>query len=154
MAVTANFYKTTDDPRVIGKSLENIKTNVSCSIYNQSSITSPAILLKYDADIFGGANYCVLGAPFNRAYFMSPPQTLDGGRMVIPLDIDVRETYKLGIGNLTPIVTRSEDLNYGMIVDDKVSATANYSVYYQPTEEGDVFISGHAWHIVLEVIGT
>lgn len=151
--VTATFYKTKDDPRTIGKSLESVGTSIDCRIYNNSSITKPTIVLKYNSSIFGGANYCKLGAPFNRYYFMSPPQTMDGGRMIIPLDIDVRNTYAQGIRNLTPIVTRSEK-NYGMVVDEKVSATSNFTTEYTKPKQGAMFSNVNQWNIVLEVIGT
>lgn len=152
MAVTADFYNTTSDPRVIGKTLTSTVSNVDCKIYNNSSLIAPTIICKYNESIFGGSNYCHLGPPFNRYYFMSPPQTMDGGRMIIPLNVDVRETYKEGISGITALVTRSESYNNGMIPDENISATSNYKNFYI-TGDKDIFISGNDWHIVLEVIG-
>lgn len=152
MSVTATFYNTTSDPRVIGKKLTTTVSDVDCKIYNNSSLIAPTIICKYNASIFGGSNYCYLGAPFNRYYFMSPPQTMDGGRMIIPLNVDVRETYKSGIGGITALVTRSESYNNGMIPDENISATSNYKNTYIRGDK-NIFITGNDWHIVLEVIG-
>lgn len=152
MAVTATFYKTTDDPRTIDKSLQQVGTAKTCKIYNNSSLTAPTIILQYEGEIFGGANYCHLGYPFNRYYFMSPPQTMDGGRMICSLSVDVRKTWAQDISNMTCLVTRCENINNGMIVDNLVTATTNYQLEYIKAATNLFPTSGTKCY-VLEVCG-
>ena len=155
--VEAQFYTVPDDPRVIGKDLSNtVGQAVDCQIWDTSTLTEPRLVLAYDASIFGSANYVHLGAPFNRYYFMSPPGTVSGGRMVVNCSVDVRESFKDGIEALTPLVKRREDYNHGLLVDQYLPFNAGYSIeYIQAT--GTLFPSGTFDHrtpcIVLELIG-
>lgn len=158
--VEAQFYTVTDDPRVIGKDLSTtVGSEVDCLIWDTSTLTEPRLVLKYDADIFGTANYVHLGAPFNRYYFMSPPGTISGGRMVVPCTVDVRESFKEAIEALEPIVKRREDYNHGLLVDQCLPFNAGYSVSYINVEagSGELFPltadSDNVPCIVLEVIG-
>lgn len=157
--VEAQFYTVSDDPRVIGKDLTNtVGSKVDCQIWDTSTLTEPRLVLAYDASIFGSANYVHLGAPFNRYYFMSPPGTVSGGRMVVNCSVDVRESFKDGIEALTPLVKRREDYNHGLLVDQYLPFNAGYSVSYLIPDETTLFPSGvgdmsNIPCIVLEVIG-
>ena len=140
--VEAQFYTVSDDPRVIGKDLSNtVGQAVNCQIWDASTLTEPRLVLAYDADIFGSANYVHLGAPFNRYYFMSPPGTISGGRMVVPCTVDVRESFKEEIEALQPIVKRREDYNHGLIVDQCLPFNSGYSVSYLTPMETTLFPS-------------
>lgn len=158
--VEAQFYTVTDDPRVIGKDLTTtVGSKVDCLIWDTSTLTEPRLVLTYNADIFGSANYVHLGAPFNRYYFMSPPGTISGGRMVVNCTVDVRESFKDGIEALTPLVKRREDYNHGLLVDQYLPFNSGYSVSYLTPLETTLFPSGVGSMsdvpcIVLEVIGT
>ena len=154
--VTATFYKTTSDPRVCGKHFTGSGTTANCLIYEPSSLMEPTLILSYDATIFGDCNYCTLGSPFNRSYFMSPPVAISGGRMRVTLAVDVLETYKTQIGNLSPIVTRCEQETHPMLVDELISAKAGYkNTWYtgSPIVKGKAFDEeeGYGYCIVIEV---
>lgn len=155
MAVTANFYYTTDDPRTIGKNKRAVASAVQCKVYETTTITEPRLILNYDAEIFQ-ANYCYLGYPYNRYYFMSPPATLPGGRMGIPLSVDVLESFKEGICRTEAFILRAESDCDNLIVDDLIPARAGVvnswessEQLFVPYETGDT--DGHS--IVIEVIG-
>lgn len=159
--VEAQFYTVSDDPRVIGKDLTNtVGQPVNCQIWDTSTLTEPRLVLAYDASIFGSANYVHLGAPFNRYYFMSPPGTVSGGRMVVNCTVDVRESFKDGIEALTPLVKRREDFDHGLLVDQYLPFNAGYSVTYISSEHGDTAMfpltadADDVPCVVLEVIGT
>lgn len=159
-AVEAQFYTVTDDPRVIGKDLTTtVGSKVDCKIWDTSTLTEPRLVLDYNSDIFGSANYVHLGAPFNRYYFMSPPGTISGGRMVVNCTVDVRESFKAGIEALTPLVKRREDYNHGLIVDQYLPFNAGYSVTYISSEQDETVMfpltedADDVPCIVLEVIG-
>ena len=158
MSVNATFYKTTDDPRKIGKNhTSNFVKSATAMIYNTSSITNPTLVLQYDADIFGGANYCYLGTPFNRCYFMGPPQTLDGGRMIIGLSVDVRETWKDEIDNIECVIGRCEETNAhlidNMIVDSEVGTKTGYKTTWFTSEQSFPAFNSSSFSFVLEVQG-
>lgn len=155
--VEAQFYTVTDDPRVIGKDLSTTVGNtVDCLIWDTSTLTEPRLVLKYDADIFGTANYVHLGAPFNRYYFMSPPGTISGGRMVVPCTVDVRESFKEAIEALEPIVKRREDYNHGLLVDQCLPFNSGFKDVFIKSET-TLFPTGTFDEdtpcIVLELIG-
>ena len=157
MAVTADFYYTTDDPRVIGKTLHSVVSSVDCKVYEYTTLTEPKLLLNYNSAIFQ-ANYCYLGAPFNRYYFMSPPATLPGGRMVVPLSVDVRQTFQDSIKKTEAFVLRAESDRDEMLVDDLIPARAGYVnqwIQLKTNDNGPLFPQGvtNPWNIVLEVIG-
>ena len=155
--VEAQFYTVSDDPRVIGKDLTNtVGSKVDCQIWDTSTLTEPRLVLAYDASIFGSANYVHLGAPFNRYYFMSPPGTVSGGRMVVNCSVDVRESFKDGIEALTPLVKRREDYNHGLLVDQYLPFNSGCS-YDFLMASGTLFSQGmfdeNTPCIVLEMIG-
>lgn len=155
--VEAQFYTVSDDPRVIGKDLTNtVGQPVNCQIWDTSTLTEPRLVLAYDASIFGSANYVHLGAPFNRYYFMSPPGTISGGRMVVNCSVDVRESFKDGIEALTPVVKRREDYNHGLLVDQYLPFNSGHS-YEFLMPAGTLFPTGtfdeNTPCIVLELIG-
>ena len=154
--VTATFRKTVSDPRVCGKQFVGTGVTEVCLIYEPSSLMEPTLILNYNSTIFGDCNYCEIGAPFNRSYFMSPPVAIAGGRMRVTLAVDVLETYKSGIGALEPIVTRCEQETHPMLVDELVSAKAGYkNTWYtgSPIVKGKAYdeSEGYGYCIVLEV---
>lgn len=151
MAVNVDFYTTTDDPRVIGKTLRTTVSGVTCKVWEPCTLTEPILLLDYNDSVMA-SNYCHIGAPFNRYYFMGAPETQPGGKMTVPLMVDVRQTWADDIKGTTALVTRSENDNHGMIVDDKVTATSNYKIIYMPGNY-PVFTSALDWSYVLEVNG-
>lgn len=158
MAVTANFYYTTDDPRTIGKQKRAVASAVQCKVYETTTITEPRLILNYDAEIFQ-ANYCYLGYPYNRYYFMSPPATLPGGRMGIPLTVDVLESFKEGICRTEAFILRAESDCDNLIVDELIPARAGVVNSWKTSEE--LFVPNHApvgeetadHSIVIEIIG-
>lgn len=155
MAVTANFYYTTDDPRTIGKTKRAVASSVQCKVYETTTITEPRLILNYDAEIFQ-ANYCYLGYPYNRYYFMSPPATLPGGRMGIPLSVDVLESFKEGICRTEAFVLRAESDCDNLIVDDLIPARAGVVNSWETSEA--LFVPFNyglntGYSIVIEVIG-
>lgn len=153
MAVTATFYTTTDDPRTIGKTLTRVASGVQCKVYETTTITEPRLVLNYNDDVFK-ANYCYLGEPYNRYYFMSPPATLPGGRMGIPLSVDVLESFKVGICKTDAFILRAESDRDNLIVDELIPARAGVVNDLSTSEALFVPYSlVNRYSIVIEVIG-
>lgn len=140
MSISATFSKCNDDPRTLGKTLTGKKT-ATCHVYEGSTVSHPKLLLKYDADIMQ-CNYVELPAPYNRKYFMSPPSTLEGGRMVIPCTVDVLESVANSLKSAKLFVNRAESDCDRLIVDDLVPAYPGSVVeWVQQDSEDDVFPS-------------
>lgn len=152
--VTATFQKTTDDPRTIGKKITYVK-DVSCKIYEPSSVTDPTLILDYDAELFAGSNYVTIGAPFNRSYFLSPFVTAKGGKMTVTAHVDVLQTFKDGIRNLKPIVSRRDGEYDSMIQDEfqtvRAACDKEIAIFEQPVMNDSENLG---WNYVIEIIGS
>ena len=69
MANTLTFYKISDDPLVINKTLGTaVKTLTNVKIKDSTDILNPVFILRYDANIFT-ANYLHFD-DFSRFYFI------------------------------------------------------------------------------------
>lgn len=151
--VTATFGKATDDPRTIGKNILPLKT-VTCKVYEPSSATDPIFILDYDADIFEKSNYCSIGSPFNRLYFLSPFVTAPGGKMTVKAHVDVLETYKTSIRNLKPIVSRRAGEYDALIKDEFVTARAAADKQIVLFSRPVINSGSTLWRYVIEIIGS
>lgn len=128
------------------------------------SLISPTIIANYDEAIFK-ANYCHIGNPFNRYYFMGDPVLDSAKRISVPLKVDVRKTWEADLKKMETLVTRREGKTQIRIPDEKIGALGgckNY--YYAPHEQGRMFEPALgeeeeeggwslSWNIVLELIG-
>lgn len=150
MAVTVQFYHNKSDPRVIGKTLENIGTFQNVKVWEPSTLNTPKLLMVYNAEVFA-SNYCHIGPPFNRYYFCSPATVLPGGKMCIPLFVDVRETWKEDIRKLEPVILRRQDKCDGMLTDEYIETKPAYVADYQPFDY-NTFGDG-LYNYVVEVVG-
>lgn len=109
MALTATFYNVSDDPKTIGKTLgtgkevTNIRPTESCDLLN------PTFILDYDDGSLADYNYVVVGAPFNRNYFIQDMKIDIGKKIVISCSVDVLETYAAGILIAPVVITRTEN---------------------------------------------
>lgn len=151
--VTATFGKATDDPRTIGKNIITVKT-VTCKVYEPSSATDPIFILDYDADIFEKANYCSIGSPFNRFYFLSPFVTAPGGKMTVKAHVDVLETYKTSIQKLKPIISRRSGEYDALIKDDFITARAAADKQIVLFSRPVINTGSTLWRYVIEIIGS
>lgn len=160
MSNTVTFYKVTDDPIVINKTLgAAIDTKTNVKIKGDCSILSPTLVMKYDASI-AAANYCYIDAPYNRYYYLAPPVLSPGGRMVFASSVDPLMSWATDIGKLDVIVSRKQreqyqnsDVDY--IADTKAQAVVQPSVLTVKADKTpfDTNVwSGHA-NYVLTVAG-
>lgn len=120
MAISVTFYNNSADVRVVDKStsLTQIKTK-TCYPVSGCNILNPTIKIDYDTDIMG-ANYMIIGAPFNRAYFITDMAMDVGQSMNVSGSVDVLHTYATQIKASTAQVVRSESTKTTMQVDGEL----------------------------------
>ena len=125
MAFTATFYNCSDDPTVIGKSLTNGTAFQNIVPTEGCDLLSPTFVLDYNSNLTT-CNYVVVGAPFNRHYFISNMSIDIGKKIEINCNVDVLETYAAGIKNSTGCIIRSESVGKPTyIVDNKLPIDPN-----------------------------
>ena len=159
MSITAKFYKVSDDPRVINKTL-GTAVDKSITIKGTDSVLNPTITLRYDATI-ADYNYVYLPDPYDRYYFLSPPVLAPGKRMTWNCSVDVLMSHKDDIEGLNVIVTRLERSRYS---DDDSHKNSDYISdnnavgLVQPNVHtisavNTIFKTDASWSYVLSVVG-
>ena len=107
------FYKTTDDPKKINKTMDNIgsgTTTLSATVNNTAdSITllSPIFLVASNT-LYFTATHIKCADMRNRWYFINDITLLTGGKMQIACSIDVLKTYADTIVSCPACITRAE----------------------------------------------
>ena len=100
-----NLYKNHSEKNKIGKSLTG-EVTYSGSLRDETSVINPVILLA--AENLSQYNYAYI-PQFHRYYFISDIVSVRNGLWRVSLDVDVLESYKVGIKNLNVILSDSED---------------------------------------------
>ena len=116
MKVILNLYNTTDDTRVINKTLTAVKDITATPVENVS-LLSPSFIVEYDATILT-ANYCYI-ADLNRYYYIREITLLRGNRLQFSCSVDVLKTYATDILKCDAVITRSESIGKPSNVPDK-----------------------------------
>ena len=99
------MYGTTDDSRVIDKTLTAIKT-LTAKPAEPMTILTPRVVIDYDADVIA-ANYAYI-PEFGRYYYITDISIATGNRMTVSLTVDVLKTYADEIRECGGVVSRSE----------------------------------------------
>lgn len=105
--MTINFYKISDDPRVLEKTLGSKVYDCSANILGNCSVHDPILVLSYDTRLLT-ANYFEI-VDWNSFYFMGEPNLSPGGRCVISGTKDVLFSNAQEILRLHAYCTRCEN---------------------------------------------
>lgn len=125
MSFSATLYNNSDDPKKLSKNLTGGLTVSSITPTESCDILSPTFILNYNSS-YTSCNYIVVGAPFNRSYFITDMKIDIGKKIIINCAVDVLETYKLSIKNCIACVTRNEGIGEPTYVpDDKLPLDPN-----------------------------
>lgn len=125
MAFSATLYNNADDPKVLSKTLSGGQSVSSIVPTEACDILNPTFILNYNS-AYTTCNYIVVGAPFNRSYFITDMKIDIGKKIVISCAVDVLETYKDSIKNCMACVTRNEGIGKPTYVpDDKLPIDPN-----------------------------
>lgn len=127
--MVVSFYKTTDDRRVLSKTLTD-QTDLTCELYDTCNVLKPSLLIEYNATIFT-MNYCYIPL-FGRYYFVDNITSDAGERIVIECSVDVLQTYNSSIENLNVTVTRNEFSEESLLADPLMTFTAKRRVEVYP----------------------
>lgn len=116
MAFSLTLYDCGDDPRTLNKTLtgDTLVSNVKPT--GVVDLMSPTFELDYSAD-YTTKNYCVVGAPFNRSYFITDMKIDIGKKIYISCAVDVLQTYSGAINGINANVVRQENLIKEMLPD-------------------------------------
>lgn len=110
MSFAITLSSCSDDPRKLTKTLsgQTIVNNVKPT--GIVDLMNPSFELDYDSS-YTTKNYCEVGAPFNRSYFITDMKIDIGKKIIISCAVDVLQTYKEGIKPINANVIRSENEN-------------------------------------------
>lgn len=153
MSFSATLYNCADDPRKLNKSLgqgiviSSIVPTSSCDILN------PTFILDYNSS-YTSCNYIIVSSPFNRSYFITDMSIDIGKKIVISCDVDVLNTYKEDIKELTVNVVRQEKKMKEMLPDPSfVYLNENDVINVLMTPHGGNFFGDQANNAFCYVLG-
>lgn len=115
--MTLQFKKTTDDPRKVVKSFEDIGDAVPAIPTENCSILSPVWLLAYSSS-YKGATHVTCPALGNRTYFITDIVLSPGGKCYVYGSVDVLATYGALIKERSGTVIRSESIGAPTLIPD------------------------------------
>lgn len=148
---TITFYSTSDDSRVLNKSLSGA-TNRECNIYGDITLGQPSFLVAYDEALFS-KNY-LYWPLVNRYYYITNITGSKGERLLITAKVDPLMSFRNQIENLSCVIDRAAS-NRSKWIDDNAypmeasTQVQNYQFSSTPFSTADV-VSGN---YLLTVIG-
>lgn len=101
--MTVQFYNTSDDTRVINKTLSGEIEKKGIRFKDDTNILQPILDLDYDERLFT-KNYCHIGL-LHRYYFIKTITTTNN-RLYVHCEVDVLKTYESEIKNTNAFVVR------------------------------------------------
>lgn len=125
MSFSATLYNCSDDPRKAEKTLSSGILVTSIVPTEACDILNPTFILNYNSS-YTTCNYIVVGAPFNRSYFITDMKIDIGKKIEISCSVDVLQTYWDSIKECVACVTRNEGIGKPTYVpDDKLPLDSN-----------------------------
>ena len=115
--MTLQFKKTSDDPRKVVKSFEDIGDAVPAIPTENCSILSPVWLLAYSSS-YEGATHIKCSALGGRTYFITDIVLSPGGKCYVYGSVDVLATYGALIKERSGTVIRSESIGAPTLISD------------------------------------
>lgn len=161
MSFTVQFFKCSDDNRVVSKSLTAFSNNQYNAITPKENlnIMRPQIIVKVDSsnigELMGFANYMYI-VELGRYYYIQDKSLLTGNRISLSGSIDVLMTYNTGIRNLNGTITRQENIGINDIVDSLLPLQNRKDLAVIEFESSEFNISNassNSYNFVLNVAG-
>lgn len=112
--MTINLYTTTDDRRVLSKTLTSISTVENVNLLDSCTIITPTFILSNVE--WAAANYLYC-ADFGRYYFIDNIEYVNGNLIRLICSVDVLMTYKNDILSTRAIISRGGN-NYNVLLSD------------------------------------
>ena len=135
MSFSATIYNCADDPRTLNKNLGSGITVSSITPTEACDILNPTFILNYN-NSYATCNYIVVGAPFNRSYFITDMKIDIGKKITISCAVDVLGTYSNGIKGLIVNVIRQENLKEPYLPDPEYKMYSDFAPYTYLPDSG------------------
>lgn len=115
--MTIDLYTTSDDNRVVNKTLSTIVSGLTVRPTEAVDIMSPTFIINYNSAYFT-ANYLYCET-LGRYYYINNIALETGQRMALQCTIDVLKTYAASLGGVKATVIRSQSVGAPTPVPDK-----------------------------------
>lgn len=115
--MTINLYATTDDNRVVNKTLSAIVSGLTVRPTEAVDIMSPTFIINYNSAYFA-ANYLYCDT-LRRYYYINNIALETGQRMALHCSIDVLKTYAAALPDVKATVIRSASVGKPTPIQDK-----------------------------------
>lgn len=123
MIMNVTFYKISDDPRVINKTLGS-GTSATCDVYGDCSRSTPSILVQYNS-AFSTCNYMYIDE-FERYYFVQNITLQAGNRCLVTGVVDPLTSFADTILAEDYLISRSSAKTNLSYIDDMVPMMCGY----------------------------
>ena len=123
------LFKNNTPPPHMGRSLTPVAAfSIPDNVIEKMDLLNPVLTFKNsDFPNIATANYCHLGAPFNRYYFMGTATAGEDGLTRIPCHVDVLYTYRQNILNADCIAERSSSSYSEYLQDEYIKVEQGYT---------------------------
>lgn len=123
------LFKNNTPPPHMGRSLSPVAAfPIPENVIEKMDLLNPVLTFKNDQFAqFAAANYCHIGAPFNRYYFMGTATAGEDGLTRIPCHVDVLYTYRQNILNADCIAERSSSSYSEYLQDEYIKVEQGYT---------------------------
>lgn len=128
MSFSATLYNNSDDPRKAEKTLSSGILVASIVPTEACDILNPTFILNYNSS-YTTCNYIVVGAPFNRSYFITDMKIDIGKKIEISCSVDVLSTYWANIKGNEVNVVRQENLKEPYLPDSEYKTYTDFAPY-------------------------
>jgi hypothetical protein len=123
------LFKNNTPPPHMGRSLTPVAAfAIPDNVIEKMDLLNPVLTFKNDQfNQYANANYCHIGAPFNRYYFMGTATAGEDGLTRIPCHVDVLYTYRQNILNADCIAERSSSSYSDYLQDEYIQIEKGYT---------------------------
>lgn len=123
------LFKNNTPPPHMGRSLTPVAAfTIPENVIEKMDLLNPVLTFKNDQfSQYATANYCHIGAPFNRFYFMGTATAGEDGLTRIPCHVDVLYTYRQNILNADCIAERSSSSYSDYLQDEYIKIEQGYT---------------------------
>ena len=123
------LFKNNTPPPHMGRSLTPVAAfAIPDNVIEKMDLLNPVLTFKNsDFPNIATANYCHIGAPFNRYYFMGTATAGEDGLTRIPCHVDVLYTYRQNILNADCIAERSSSSYSEYLQDEYIKIEQGYT---------------------------
>ena len=123
------LFKNNTPPPHMGRSLTPVAAfAIPDNVIEKMDLLNPVLTFKNDLfSQYAAANYCHIGAPFNRYYFMGTATAGEDGLTRIPCHVDVLYTYRNYILSADCIAERSSSSYSEYLQDEYIQIEKGYT---------------------------